>query len=464
MEAAFLKHALDASFDGVLIADTQGVVIYVNPQYETITGLKRSLMLGANLHDLLAQGVINRAISLEVLKTGKTVSTMHQYRGGKSALSSAQPVLDGHGRMVAVFNNTRNVDELLSLRNELEVQKDLRRKREYEINHLRHLLHTCDNFVFSSQAMAEVLALGAKVAPFDTTVTIYGESGTGKEVLSRYLHSASDRAEGPFIKVNCAAIPRELFESELFGYEKGAFTGASDKGRVGLFELANGGTLFLDEVGEMQLDAQSKVLRAIQEKEILRVGGKTPIRLNVRLVAATNRHLERDVAAGRFREDLFFRLNVFPITIPPLRERAEDIPLLIHAFMNKLNTKYNTAKQLTDEAMYALSNYTFPGNVRELENLVEYLFILSEREIAVESIPGKILADVMLVKNSRSQSGQSGGKLPSLVDRFEKSIIEDAVRQYTTLESAAAVLGIHYSTLSRKMHKYGLKFPAHEQG
>lgn len=454
MKASFLEKALDASFDGVLIADSQGVVVYVNPQYEAITGLARHEVLGRNLYDLKAQGVINRAISLEVLESGQPVSTMHQYASGKSALSTARPVFDDDGNMEGVFNNTRNLDDLLALRTALDDAKARQRKSEQEISHLRSLFQT-GHVVFSSKAMADVLALASRVAPFDTTVTIYGESGTGKEVLSRYIYSASERAEGPFITVNCAAIPPELFESEVFGYERGAFTGASEKGRAGLFELANGGTLFLDEIGEMQLEMQSKILRAIQEKEITRVGGKTPISLDIRLIAATNRALEQEVAAGRFREDLFFRLNVFPIHIPPLRQRPEDIPLLVRAFMDRLNRKYGENKIVTPEAMDIFTNYAFPGNVRELENLVEYLFILCGDSIGLESVPAKILAGSMLAKDGRSGPRQH---LPHLVDMFERTIIEDTMRQCRTLETASEVLGIHYSTLSRKMRKHGLKF------
>lgn len=458
MKADFFEKALDSSFDGVLIADRQGVVIYVNSQYEKITGLKRQDMMGARLDDLVIQGIINKSISLDVLKTGKTVSIVHQYASGKSALSSAKPVFDENGTVIAVFNNTRNIDDLLALQNELREHKALQQKRAQEIGHLRSLLCQKSHFVYTSTCIQEVLSLADRVAPFDTTVAIFGESGTGKEVLSRYLHKGSARADNTFVKVNCAAIPKELFESELFGYEKGAFTGASEKGKIGLFELAHGGTLFLDEIGELQLDVQSKVLRAIQEKEIMRIGGKNAVQLDIRLLVATNRNLEEEVRKGTFREDLYFRLNIFPIVIPPLRERPEDIVVLVRYFMEKLNHKYKSDKHITQEAIDVLTRHTFPGNVRELENIIEYLFIMCEQNIQIEMIPAKILSAVMRSEYSNGTGRKGKEQLSYLVDMFEKSIIEDTIGRFRTLEEASGVLGIHYSTLSRKMQKYRLKF------
>lgn len=458
MEADFYEKALDSSFDGVLIADRQGVVIYINAQYEKITGLQRQKMLGARLSDLLEQGIINTSISLDVLKTGKTVSAVHQYASGKSALSSAKPVFDENGSIIAVFNNTRNIDDLITLQNELKEHRLLQRKNAQEIGHLRSILSQKSCFVYTSRCMQEVLSFADKVAPFDTTVAIFGESGTGKEVLSRYLHKRSARADSAFVKVNCAAIPKELFESELFGYEKGAFTGASEKGKIGLFELAHGGTLFLDEIGELQLDVQSKVLRAIQEKEILRIGGKNAVQLDIRLLVATNRNLEEEVRKGTFREDLYFRLNIFPIVIPPLRERPEDIVVLVRHFMEKLNHKYKSDKRITQEAVDVLARHAFPGNVRELENSIEYLFIMCEQDIQIDMIPAKILSAVMLSGTDKDTEKRGKEQLPYLIEMFEKSIIEDVTGRFRTLEEASRVLGIHYSTLSRKMQKYRLKF------
>lgn len=457
------KKALDCAFDGVLISDCKGVVVYVNPQYEKTTGLKNREILGKNLQDLLDRRIISRAISLEVLKSGETISTIHRYASGKSALSSANPICGENGKVLGVVNNTRNVDELIALRQELQEHRSRHTKSSREIDHLREILDKKSDFIYTSREMADTIKLADKVAPFDTTVVIYGESGTGKEVLARYIHKMSRRADSIFVKVNCAAIPKELFESELFGYEKGAFTGASEKGKIGLFELANGGTLFLDEIGELLPSVQSKLLRAIQEKEIQRVGGKEPIKLDIRLMAATNRNLLADVKEGAFREDLYFRLNVFPITISPLRERRDDVPALIDYFIEKLNNKYKTKKGISPEALDALLKYDFPGNVRELENVIEYLYVMCEESIQMETIPGKILSQIMISEYRMGNGESRQEKLPYLVDLYEKTIIEDAIAKYHTLEEASKVLGIHYSTLSRKMQKYGLRFPGNEK-
>ncbi|MGL5754894.1 MAG: sigma-54 interaction domain-containing protein [Paraclostridium sp.] len=458
MNSSFYKYAIDSSYDGILITDGEGNIIYVNSQYEDITGLNREDIINKNLKTLLKDGTINRAISLEVLNNGKAISTKHKYITGKSAISSAKPIFDNDKNIIGVINNTRNIEKLIKLREEIKEHKAKKEKVTQEINHLKNLISKNEEYIFVSKAMKNTESLASRVAMFDSTVMIYGESGTGKEVLSKYIHNLSSRKDNIFIKVNCAAIPKELFESELFGYEKGAFTGASSNGKIGFFELANGGTLFLDEIGELELSVQSKLLRAIQEKEITRVGGKNRIKLDIRVIAATNRDLEQEVANKKFRQDLFFRLNVFPVTIPPLRERYEDIEVFINYFIKKLNNKYKTNKDISNEAIDYLLRYEYPGNVRELENLVEYLFVLSEKTIEVEMIPGKILSQIMISDYKSDSNLIQKEKLNYLINIYEKTIIEDTITKYNTLEEASKVLGIHYSTLSRKMNKYKLKF------
>ncbi|MEF9992201.1 MAG: sigma 54-interacting transcriptional regulator [Romboutsia sp.] len=458
MNSNFYKYAIDSSYDGILITDGEGNIIYVNSQYEYITGLKKGDIINKNLSVLLNNGTINRAISLDVLKNKKSISTTHRYITGKSAISSAKPIFDNNKKIIGVINNTRDIEDLAKLKEEIKEYIAKEKKANQEISHLKNLINKSEDYIFVSNAMKNTKNLASRVAKFDSTVMIYGESGTGKEVLSKYIHNLSSRQDNIFIKVNCAAIPKELFESELFGYEKGAFTGASTNGKIGFFELANGGTLFLDEIGELELSVQSKLLRAIQEKEITRVGGKNRIKLDIRLIAATNRNLEQEVENKRFRQDLYFRLNVFPITIPPLRERYEDIEVFIKYFIKKLNNKYKASKEISTETMDYLLRYDYPGNVRELENLVEYLFILSEKTIEVDMIPGKILSQIMISDYKSGSNLIKKEKLNYLMDLYEKTIIEDTIVKYNTLEEASKVLGIHYSTLSRKMNKYKLKF------
>lgn len=455
--SSIYKCALDNSFDGILISDAQGNVIYVNEQYEVTTGLSREIMVGRNLSDLLREGIINRAISLEVIKTKQSFSTMHSYVSGKSAMSSATPIIID-GELVGVVNNTRNIEKLLELEHQLIKSEEETRNMELEMRTLKKLLNRHYDFVCISKTMREVINKADMAAPFDSTILIQGESGTGKEVIARHIHNNSPRKENAFIRLNCAAIPRELFESELFGYEKGAFTGAKDSGKFGLFELANRGTLLLDEIGDLPLEVQSKLLRVIQEKEIHRVGGEKTVQVDVRIIAATNRDLQEMVQNREFREDLYFRLSVFPIQLPPLRDRRDDIVPMIQYFLEKLNSKNNTTKTIESAVLDALENYSYPGNVRELENIVEYLFIISrDHPIRLEYIPGKVLTDVMinnhgLEKQSRTQN------LAQLVKLYEKTLIEDTISRYKTLETASKVMGIHPSTLSRKMKSHQLKF------
>lgn len=456
------KFALDNSFDGILISDESGNVIYLNDKYEKITGLTKKQLLGHNLQDLEDQGLFSTSVSMQVIKTEKPYSTVHSYISGKTALTSAVPIFD-NGELVGVVNNTRNLKDLKEIEDTVLQSASKSVIVERQNLSLKNLLNKEYNFVFASKAMVETINKADSVAPYDSTVLITGDSGTGKEVIARYIHNSSPRKEEAFIQVNCAAIPSELFESEIFGYEKGAFTGARESGKIGLFELANKGTILLDEVGDMPLEMQSKILRTIQEKEIQRLGSEETIPIDVRILASTNVDLEKAVKEKKFREDLYFRLSVFPIKIAPLKERKKDIEPLISFFLEKLNEKYKTVTTIDEEAIEALTNYSFPGNVRELENLVEYMYVLSDENISLLEIPGKVLSNVML--NTMSEKNPKVMRsLDELMDLYEKSIIEDVIRHHKTLVTASEVMGIHPSTLSRKMNKYNLNFQTGEKG
>ncbi|HHY39932.1 MAG TPA: sigma 54-interacting transcriptional regulator, partial [Syntrophaceticus sp.] len=320
--ADFLKSVLDACSDGILISDDKGNVLYVNAAYESTTGLTREQMVGHNLKKLRdEEKLFNFAVSLLVLEQKKPASIIHEYITGKKALTTGNPIYrEGGQGIVGVVCNTRDISSLINLRNELEITRKLLEKYSDELQQLRQQnMQQYEDFVYKSKAVADMLELASKAAQFDSSVLIQGESGVGKELLAKFIHQQSPRAEGPYIRVNCAAIPKELFESELFGYEQGSFTGASQKGKPGMFELANEGTILLDEVGELPLTVQSKLLRVLQEKEVFRLGAQKPTKLNVRVIAATNKDLALEVKKGNFREDLYFRLNVVPIIIPPLR-------------------------------------------------------------------------------------------------------------------------------------------------
>jgi transcriptional regulator with PAS, ATPase and Fis domain len=301
----------------------------------------------------------------------------------------------------------------------------------------------------------KITQLVKKVAGTEATVLIMGESGTGKELVARAIHAFSARADRPFIPVNCGAIPAELLESEMFGHERGAFTGAIGQ-RAGMFQLANGGTIFLDEVGEMSGTLQVKLLRVLQDREIRPVGADRVTKVDVRVIAASNKELAAEVEAGNFREDLFYRLQVIPIVMPPLRERRSDVPLLVHHFLEKHNRKRpGRPAEISEEAMVHLWEYDWPGNVRELENLLERLVILSEEgRIEVEHLPPTIRSFISEKKIPRPTLGEEGLDLNSAVEEFENRLIEEALRRTKGNKQAAArLLGLKRTTLVAKLRR-----------
>ncbi|NIQ02880.1 MAG: AAA domain-containing protein [Nitrospinaceae bacterium] len=329
-----------------------------------------------------------------------------------------------------------------------------------------------------SEGIRKVIDLVERAADSDSTVILSGESGTGKELIARALHHNSGRAAKRFIPVNCGAIPQELLESELFGHEKGAFTGAMQT-RVGRFELADGGTIFLDEIGDMPLTLQVKLLRVLAEGEIDRVGGSKPIRINVRFITATHRNLEQAIKDGTFREDLFYRLNVIPITIPPLRERKSDIPLLVHHYLKHFNeAKGKSIAGISDAAMEILCNYQWPGNIRELANFMERMIVLTtDSTLTPRDLPDKVLGNVPketweplvqeeanetpaeFIRKSRNHAyyigmPEEGINLKQMVEEFEKELIIEALEKTNGVKNqAAALLGLNRTTLVEKLKK-----------
>ncbi|HWI54196.1 MAG TPA: sigma 54-interacting transcriptional regulator, partial [Desulfobacteria bacterium] len=315
------------------------------------------------------------------------------------------------------------------------------------------LLHRSGMVTYSPK-MLDLVELSIRVAQVDSTVLICGESGVGKELLAKLIHGQSARATGPFVKINCGAIPENLLESELFGYESGAFTGANRQGKLGMFELAHGGTLFLDEIGELPLGLQVKLLRAIQEQEFVRIGGVKARRVDIRFIAATNRDLEGMVETGNFREDLYFRLNVIPLTVPPLRERREDILPLIHHLQIKFTEKFKVERNFSPEVLRIFLNYSWPGNVRELENIVERLFVIS---------PGPVVTPIQLPP--RLVSGDLKGRikvsgvmpLHEAIDELQRTLIEQAIARFGNTQKAAQALRIDNNTLIKKLGELAKK-------
>lgn len=450
--------SLEYSSDGIYICDTAGTTLYVNPAYEEITGLKRSDLVGHNLKKLQENHVFNESASLKALELTQPVSLIHHYSSGRTALTTATPILDDTGQVSGVVCNTRNIDELMDLNRELEHVNLIRQQYSQELELLRRVHYSSQGLIHKSKEMELTLKKASTAAKFDSTILISGESGTGKELLAKFVYQNSPRSDKPFIRVNCSAIPKDLFESELFGYMPGSFTGAAKAGKMGMFELANTGTILLDEIGELTMPIQSKLLRVLQEREVYRVGGTQPVKLDVRVIASTNRDLPEEIKNGNFREDLYFRLNVVPIHVAPLRDRPDDIPELINYFMKKLNTKYNRLVLLSKEASNALCKYSWPGNVRELENILEYMFIMNEREeISFEQLPDKLLNEhILMDENDTAELGKS--RLEYLMGVYEKIILESALKKHKTLRPTAKALGINASTLSRKVAKYDIEY------
>jgi transcriptional regulator with PAS, ATPase and Fis domain len=348
----------------------------------------------------------------------------------------------------------RDITELNHLRAEIEESRLLNSRYYQSIREHEELEQMLKDMVVKSNCMLQVVHRAVKVAGSDVSVLLSGESGTGKSMLARAIHQMGGRKHKPFVKINCGTIPDSLIESELFGYEKGAFTGARVEGKAGLIEAAHGGTLFLDEIGELKLDLQVKLLEVIEERTFTRVGGTKSVPVDVRVIAATNRDLREMMKHHQFREDLFYRLSVVPIDIPPLRDRREDIPALIHKFIETYNFKHNIRKRRAPSVLNRLQEYSFPGNVRQLFNILEQMLVMSWHEtIDLDDLPLE-LSDNSLADPCESIETPF---LKDALENLEKKMIEDALKCQPTERLAASALGIHATTLWRKASKYGIK-------
>jgi PAS domain S-box-containing protein len=430
------------------LADSSGKTLRVNQAYENITGLDRSHLLGRNLTELVQEGVLDHSVTLDVLEKKCSVSIMQNILGGKRVLVTGSPILDKQGKIALVVSNVRDMTALTGLRNELDKAKLLSELYQQTLREQDQYEHALEGLVAKSKAMSDVVKKAIKVAGFEAQVLIRGESGVGKSMLARVIHNVGPRKDGPFTKINCGVIPESLMESELFGYEKGAFTGAASEGKAGLVETGQGGTVFFDEVGELTPAMQVKLLQVIDEKTFTRVGGTKPVKVDVHIIAATNRDLDQLKDQGRFRDDLYYRLNVVPISIPPLRERSEDILLLALKTLEKLNSNRGMNKQMRPEVWERLTHYNYPGNVRELINLVERMVVMSDGQTIT-------LGDLPEAMRRRLPEGDSSGELSlkAAIERFEAHLIQEALDKHHTLEHAAKALGIHTTTLWRKLKR-----------
>ncbi len=449
-----LDAVIESVDDGIVVADDQGYILRANQAYLRMAGIAHDEFVGKHVQELFKQGYLNRSVSQLVIERRSRVNLV-DVRNGKELLMTGIPVFDEDGELLRVVTAVRDITELSSLKAKLAESEQVRNRYLNELELLR-AKHPSHGIITQNPELQTKIETAFHVAKVDSTVLILGESGVGKELIAELIHRASRRGKGPFIKINCGAIPANLLESEFFGYEPGAFTGASKDGKPGLFELAQGGTLFLDEVGELPLDLQVKVLRALQGREIIRIGGKKSIALDVRYLAATNRDLEEMVRNKVFREDLYYRLNVVPIVVPPLRRRKEDIVPLTNEFMQRFNQRYGLQKWLSPQAIQALLTYDWPGNVRELENTMERLVVTS-REDEITAAGLSEIAPAIAFASQHSIEEGDAFSLEGHLAREEKRLLREAYRKAGSTRKAAALLKISQSAMVKKMQKYGVK-------
>jgi PAS domain S-box-containing protein len=450
-----LEDIIEASHDGLFITDGQGVILRVNSAWERIAGIQREFAVGKCAKDLVDHKWYTESSAMAAIRERKKVTIMlEMLKGekiGQKIMATAIPIWGEDGEIRRVVANIRDITEILYLKQLLEKTQRLNELYAAELEQMKNV-----DLVARSQSTIRIMEVVARVASFDVSVLITGESGVGKEVIANAIHQQSQRSKGPLIKVNSGAIPETLLESELFGYDHGAFTGARKQGKPGMFELANEGTLFLDEIGDIPYSLQGKLLRALQDREIMRIGGMKPTPVDVRIVAATNKNLEEMVKKGTFRDDLYYRLNVVSIDIPPLRERKEDIPMFVLHFLEKMNKKHHHNKRISPEVIDVLMLYSWPGNVRELENVVERMIIMTEGdEITMKHLPIQIKSQIS--PEAMSVIGVSSFK--TTIEETEKQLLKQALQNHKSTREIAKAMKINQSTVVRKLKKYNLCSP-----
>lgn len=456
-----LEAIINSSNDNIVITDGDGNVLRVSPQCKEIYGKGPSYLVGKSVFQLEKEHIFVPSVTVKVLKEKKEVQVMQTTTEGRIVMATGIPIYDDNRKIIRVISFSHDLTEIQRLKEDYEQLQAKMEQYESEIEELREKDSGYHNIIIKSKKMTKIWDLVCRVAQSDATVLFLGESGVGKNVFARALHHGSERNSEKLIEVNCGAVPSSLFESEMFGYEGGAFTGADKKGKPGMFELADKGTLFLDEIAELPLGMQVKLLQVLQEKKVTRIGGREAKDVDFRLVAATNQDLESMVKRGKFRQDLYYRLNVIPITIPPLRERPEEIYQLMHHYLSTFNAKYGMNKFFHSATVDALVNYGWPGNVRELENLIERLVITSDSNtIYPSSLPFAVQN-----KEDDNQTGDwsalelfesRGLTLQEALREVEKNWLTRAFRQYKTTYEMAEFLGVSQPTVVRRLKKYGI--------
>ncbi|WP_257348293.1 sigma-54 interaction domain-containing protein [Pseudalkalibacillus decolorationis] len=440
-----LEVVVEAFQEGIAIYDGNLKCLCINSAYTKITGIQTDKIIGNTSIQLVKEGLVSNSIGVMVMEAQEKVSLIQTFRNGNDVLVTGQPVYDENGEIYLIVFTARDVTTLNTLQNKLRDAEERSERYLTELTQYKELHERNPHIVANSKKMQLILENISMIGKVDSPVLITGKSGTGKEVLSKLIHDYGREKNAPFVKINCGAIPGHLLESELFGYVKGAFTGADNRGKPGLFEIAENGTLLLDEISELPLNLQVKLLRVLQDFEITRLGSTTPKKVKFRLITATNRSLEGMLEQGKFREDLYYRINVIPIQIPPLKERIEDIHPLINKKLNELCTKYNSQKSISAEALNIMEQYHWPGNIRELINLVERLYVMTNTQVITpEHLPIHMKLDNTDIKINENDS------LKNRINTFEKKLITDMLKESQSLRDAAKKLKVDPSTLSRK--------------
>ena len=429
-----LIRILEENSDGIVLCDASGRTIFINRAAELCMGVSAERLVGKPSHELAEAGIITQAMSSRTIQSGASFTSLQTYPSGVTAIATSTPIFAPSGELSCILLNLRNVT---ALRNSIILDN---REGHDEIG------------VFHSHAMQQVLVIARSLALVPATVLITGESGVGKDVVAKYIHSRSPR-RGKFIKVNCGAIPEHLLESELFGYEAGAFTGARKAGKTGIVEEAREGTLFLDEVGELPLSLQPKLLEFLQDFSFNRVGGTRKRTVVLRVVAATNRDLAQLVSEGRFRQDLFYRLNVVPLHVPPLRERPDDVMPLVERQLGLLNARYDTSKQLDDTCRRPLLRHSWPGNVRELLNLCERLVVTTPEQLI---LPVHLRAAGLgeATPPATEDPDMVVGTLQHALDEVERRMLRCLLQRGLSSYAIASRLGLSQSTAARKIRRH----------
>ena len=453
----FYKDVVDSLLYEIFVTDSEGKVIYLNPASEYLTGCLKSNILGRSLDELVSDGTLSSTVAPLVLKNRRICKSIQKVNNGKDLLAVGIPVFDDNkdkSKIKYVITTAQDIAELNAINNTV-LQENFNLQHEMRIlSRLKNDYMSLNDTFFIGEVHEQIINELMKVAPLDVIILIQGETGTGKGGIAKMVHQLSKRSKGPFVKINCGMIPENLFESELFGYEEGAFTGAVKGGKVGKIELANNGTLFLDEIGELPLSVQVKLLDFIQEKTITRVGGHKKIPIDTRIITATHRDLRGMSEEGTFRQDLFYRLEVFPIKIPPLRSWGDDIIHLAQFFLYQYNKKYEKNKTFSKDIIFPLKQYNWPGNVRELEHIIERLFIFEERD----ELTGAALSELLSTKESTANSIHCADIVPlkEAKAEIERQLISKAYSVYHSSYEVAKALHIDQSTVIKLKKKHGL--------